>query len=256
MSSILVNYEGSVQIISFNRPNKLNAISFQCYNEVTKALKEGANNDTVFLTILTGVGKAYSSGTDLFDSPIIDIEDRLIATRDFVRAFIDYPKLLVALVNGPAIGIACTTLGLCDLVYATKTATFSCPFHKLGLTIEGCSSITFPLIMGKTRATEFLYSGKTLNAIDAQKIGLVNEIINDGVSGRNQLIKKITTELAFYKLPIVYSKSMMLNGVITRDELHEANDREIERLKERFNSDDFQNSIANYFKQRMLKNKL
>lgn len=122
-----------------------------------------------------------------------------------------------------------------------------------------------------------------MNATDAQKIGLVNEIINDGVNGRNQLIKKITTELAFYKLvkyflifffskiiffsylnlkfqqtlqPIVYSKSMMLNGVITRDELHEANDREIERLKERFNSDDFQNSIANYFKQRMLKNKL
>jgi len=45
-----------------------------------------------------------------------------------------------------------------------------------------------------------LYSGKKLNAIDAQKIGLVNEIINDGISGRNQLIKKITTELAFYKL--------------------------------------------------------
>jgi len=45
-----------------------------------------------------------------------------------------------------------------------------------------------------------LYSGKTLNAIDAQKIGLVNEIINDGISGRNQLIKKITTEIALYKL--------------------------------------------------------
>jgi len=48
---------------------------------VTKALIEGAKNDSVFLTILTGVGKAYSSGTDLFDRSIIDIEDRLIATR-------------------------------------------------------------------------------------------------------------------------------------------------------------------------------
>lgn len=55
---------------------------------------------------------------------------------------------------------------------------------------------------------------------------------------------------------MVYTKSMMLNGVITKDELHKANDREIERLIERFNSDDFQNSIANFFKQRMLKNKL
>jgi len=49
---------------------------------------------------------------------------------------------------------------------------------------------------------------------------------------------------------------MMLNGVITKDELHKANDREIERLIERFNSDDFQNSIANFLKQRKLKNKL
>ncbi|XP_025198220.1 enoyl-CoA delta isomerase 2, mitochondrial-like [Melanaphis sacchari] len=256
MSTILVDYVGSVQIISFNRPKKLNAMSFQCYNEVTKALKEGAKNDSVFLTILTGVGKAYSSGTDLFDNNSLEVEDRLIAIREFVRAFIDYPKLLVALVNGPAIGIACTTLGLCDLVYATKTATFSCPFHRLGITAEGCSSITFPLIMGKTRATEFLYSGKTLNAIDAQKIGLVNEIINDGVNGKNQLIKKIMTEIALYKLPMVYTKSMMLNGVITRDELHKANDREIERLIERLNSDDFHNSIANYFEQKMLKHKL
>jgi len=49
-----------------------------------------------------------------------------------------------------------------------------------------------------------LYSGKTLNAIDAQKIGLVNEIVNDGFDGRNQLIKKITTEIALYKLVILF----------------------------------------------------
>jgi len=55
---------------------------------------------------------------------------------------------------------------------------------------------------------------------------------------------------------MVYTKSMMLNGVITKDELHKANDREIERLIERLNSDDFHSSIANYFKERMLKNKL
>lgn len=55
---------------------------------------------------------------------------------------------------------------------------------------------------------------------------------------------------------MVYTKSMILDGVITKDKLHKANDREIERLLERFNSDDFQSSIANYFKQSMLKNKL
>lgn len=161
--------------------------------------------------------------------------------RDFVRAFIDYPKLLIAFVNGPAIGIACTTLGLCDLVYATKTvcyfknnkrilkkfnlkfqATFTCPFHRLGITAEGCSTITFPLIMGKTRVIKFLYfkylfktfmniielnfslqandllfSGKQFNATEAQKIGLVTAVIDDE---RNQLIKKIKTEIGMFKM--------------------------------------------------------
>jgi len=256
MSTILVTYDDSIQIISFNRPKKLNAISFQCYNEMTRALQEGAKNESVFLTILTGVGNTYSCGTDLFDSSNVDIRNNLIAVRDFVKAFIDYPKLLVALVNGPAIGIACTTLGLCDLVYATKTATFSCPFHKFGITAEGCSTITFPLIMGKTRATEFLYSGKTLNAIDAQKIGLVNEIIDDGVNGRNQLIKKIKTEIAMYKMPLVYTKSLILHGIITKEKLHKANNEECERLIERFDSDDFSAAVYNFFKQQILKNKL
>ncbi|VVC24744.1 Crotonase superfamily,ClpP/crotonase-like domain,Crontonase, C-terminal [Cinara cedri] len=256
MSTILVNYDDSVQIISFNSPKKLNAISHQCYKEIIEALHEGAKNEDVFCTLLTGVGKTYSSGTDLFDSSDVNIEERLIVVRDFVRALIDYPKLLVALVNGHAIGIACTTLGLCDLVYATKTANFMCPFNKLGITAEGCSTITFPLIMGKTRAAELLYSGKMFNAIDAQKIGLVNEIIDEGMNGRDQLIKKIKTEIAVYKLPIVYTKSMMLNGAISKDELHRANDREYKRLLERFNSSDYFNAITNLLKQKSLKNKL
>lgn len=71
-----------------------------------------------------------------------------LVLRSFVGSFIDFPKPLIAAINGPAVGISVTILGLFDIVYATDRATFHTPFMELGQSPEGCSSFMFPRIMG------------------------------------------------------------------------------------------------------------
>lgn len=70
-----------------------------------------------------------------------------------MAAFIDFPKILIAIVNGPSVGAAFTTLALCDIAFCTTNATFWAPFSALGLCAEGCSSYLFPRIMGTARVS-------------------------------------------------------------------------------------------------------
>ena len=77
--------------------------------------------------------------------------------RKFVCAFIDFPKPIVAAVNGPAIGVSVTLLGLVDIVYASDLATFHTPFMSLGQSPEACSSYLFPKIMGQAKVSIFKF---------------------------------------------------------------------------------------------------
>ncbi|XP_045900993.1 enoyl-CoA delta isomerase 2-like isoform X3 [Micropterus dolomieu] len=153
--TLLVTTEDGITTIKLNRPAKKNAITTEMYSEIMAALQQAAKDDSV-LTVFTGAGDFYSSGNDLSNFTKIPeggVEESAkrggeLLSREYVKAYIDFPKPLVAVVNGPAVGIAVTVLGLFDLVYATERATFQTPFSQLGQSAEGCSSYTFPKIMG------------------------------------------------------------------------------------------------------------
>jgi len=81
-----------------------------------------------------------------------------VCCRRYVAAYVDFPKPLIAAVNGPAIGVAVTVLGLFDVVYAADNASFSTPFSRLGQSPEGCASYTFPKIMGHAKVRYVLWS--------------------------------------------------------------------------------------------------
>lgn len=246
--NLVVTSEDGITKIMLNRPTKKNAISTQMYQEIILALKAAGKDDSV-LTVLTGNGDYYCSGTDLTNLSITPggieekIKNELVLLRNFVNSFIDFPKPLIAVVNGPAVGIGVTILGLFDAVFASDKATFHAPFSQLGLSPEGCSSYTFPKIMGPAKAVEMLVFGKKLTAAEACAQGLVTEVFPDST-----FQKEVWARLkAYSELP---ANSMRISKQIIRnmekEKLHAVNAEECSVLQERFSSDEFINAVMNF----------
>lgn len=120
--TIIETRQGTIKIVKYNKPSRKNAIDVNMYLRVTKILNEAAEDVDISVMVLTGAGDYYSSGNDLIAAMESSRDATLLnALKDFIHAFITFPKLLIAIVNGPAIGIAATTLALCDLVFAAET---------------------------------------------------------------------------------------------------------------------------------------
>ncbi|CAJ1081560.1 enoyl-CoA delta isomerase 2%2C mitochondrial [Xyrichtys novacula] len=248
--TLLVTTEDKITTIRLNRPSKKNAVSVEMYKEIIEALNQAAKDDSV-ITVMTGAGDFYSSGNDLTNFtqlPDGGVEQLAKQSgevlRQYVRAYIEFPKPLIAVVNGPAVGISATVLGLFDLVYATDRATFHTPFSQLGQSPEGCSSYTFPKIMGTAKAAEMLLFNKKLTASQACEFGLVTEVFPD-----SNFQTEVWTRLKNYaKLPpnsLALSKQLIRST--ERERLLQVNDAEVERLVERWLSDECMNAIMTFF---------
>ncbi|XP_060778484.1 enoyl-CoA delta isomerase 2, mitochondrial isoform X2 [Neoarius graeffei] len=248
--TLVVTTEDGITTIQLNRPQKKNAITREMYNDLMDALDLAGKNDSV-ITVLTGSGDYYCSGNDLNNFTKIPEEgieqlakDSGELLRRYVKAYIDFPKPLIAVVNGPAVGVSVTVLGLFDIVYATESATFHTPFSNLGQSPEGCSSYTFPKMMGVTKASEMLLFNKKLTATQACDLGLVTEVFPD-----SSFQSEVWTRLkAYAKLPpnsLALSKQLIRQ--VEKDKLHAVNDAEVELLVERWLSDECMNAIMSFF---------
>lgn len=181
LKTLQVEVRNGVSIIKINRPNKKNAFTWSTYEDLADSLKSSANDPKIRVVLITGNGDFYSSGNDLSNfsrimHPLKMASEARGILKRFVESFIEFPKPLIAAVNGPAIGIAVTTLGLCDRVFASTTSNYRTPFAELGQSPEGCSSFTFPRLMGDAIAHEVLWKGRKISAEEALEYKLVHEV--------------------------------------------------------------------------------
>ncbi|KAJ3180770.1 hypothetical protein HK101_009940 [Irineochytrium annulatum] len=257
-----------VREIAFNRPAKFNSLNPDTYDAWLAALREAAADPEVLVVILTGRGEYFSTGQELampnIEGSLEDyLEVRGKVTHDIVDAMIEFPKILIAAVNGPAFGVACTTLGLCDLVYCTPTATFTTPFMSLALAVEGGSSLTFPRVMGPARANRMLLLGETMSADEWERMGMISSLTQVTAYNRKILPKetfvKDVRDIAHKasKLsPVAVAKSKALIVNQLRDRLKSTNVTELNLVKERMQSDEFIAAVMSFMSKSKKKAKL
>lgn len=151
----------------------------QLFSDMTEA----GSDPGVKGVIITGAGKYYSAGVDLSAMIKPMAPSKLVrqirdSNEKVFLAFINFPKPIVAAVNGPAIGATVTSATLMDGIIASERATFSLPFAKLGVPPEGCSSVVFPEKMGESKAQRMLGPENWIpTAAEALDAGLIDEVV-------------------------------------------------------------------------------
>ena len=180
MSTVQTSIENSIAIIKINRPEQLNALSMQVLADLKEEFEVAEQNDGIGVIILTGEGdKAFIAGADIKEMSIFSSEEAITYAKNAqsLTTYIEnFPKPVIAAINGFALGGGCEFAMACHIRYASKTARLGQPEVGLGLIAGFGGTQRLPRLVGKGCALEILLSGGMLSASDAKEMGLVNAI--------------------------------------------------------------------------------
>jgi 2-(1,2-epoxy-1,2-dihydrophenyl)acetyl-CoA isomerase len=190
LQTVELQVNDRVAWLTLNRPAALNAWTPQLGRDLGAALEHVADDPEVRAIVVTGAGRAFSSGADLKNRAEADgTMDVQTALRTVYNPLLlrvrTVPKPVIAAVNGPAVGIGCSLALACDLIVAAQSAYFLMAFVNIGLTLDGGASETLPARVGHARAFEIAYLGERIAAAQALEWGLVNRVVPDGELARS-----------------------------------------------------------------------
>jgi 2-(1,2-epoxy-1,2-dihydrophenyl)acetyl-CoA isomerase len=257
LATVRLSEEGGVLTIELHRPERLNALTPQVARDLVAALEHAAQ-DHIGAVVLTGAGRAFSSGADLRSMDATGDDGGLDLGRSLrehfnapVRALRDLPKPVVAAVNGPAVGIAVSYALACDHVLAARSAYLLLSFVNVGLVPDGGASALIPARVGVGRFAQLALLGDRLRAADAQAWGLVDGMtedvellpaagalarrLADGPTGAQAAIKRMVNAGPLAGLDAALELEAELQGVRSGDpEFHEGVAAFLEKRPPRF----------------------
>jgi enoyl-CoA hydratase len=210
--TIMVEKKNHLAILSFNRPEKLNAINLQVKQEISHALIELEADDDVKVVIMTGAGRAFSSGYDI-NAPESELEEFMSLNEEEKLVTLDKPT--IAAIQGYALGDGLQQALLCDIRVAADDSVLGFIGPLIGGLCYSAFSI-LPQVVGRGKANELLFTCSRINAEEAYRIGLVNKVVP-----REQLMP-VAVELAeqiakIEPLLLKYSKRMLRQDFFSTD---------------------------------------
>src|SRR5579859_5016704 len=179
---IHIEADGPVRLVTFNRPEAMNAFDREMQAELPRVLTELSRDREARAVVLTGAGRAFSAGGDIANFPLnaADLYHRRASLREARRLFDELISLhlpVVAAVNGPAVGLGCTVATACDIVFMAETAFFADPHVTVALVAGDGAAITWPALTSLLKAKQYLLTGDRMPAREALAIGMANFVV-------------------------------------------------------------------------------
>lgn len=186
LETVRLRTDEGIAWLTLNRPDALNAWTTQLGEELLSALNRAADDPEIRAIVLTGAGRAFSSGADLKAGGLLAEDgkaDVLTPLRETYNPLIyrvrTVSKPVVAAVNGPAVGIGCSLALAADLIVSAESTYFLLAFVNVGLGLDGGASHTLAAHVGHARAFEIAYLGERIPAPQALAWGMVNRVVSD-----------------------------------------------------------------------------
>jgi enoyl-CoA hydratase len=177
---IIYDKQNGVAVVRLNRPQVLNAMNKRLWLDLRAALEDARSDARIKVLVITGEGRAFSTGADLKESKtrsIEDYRDYLVSLQEVSRAVIRFEKPTIAAINGYAIGSGYELALACDIRIAAEEARIGSPEAKVTSSVTGGAFRLLQDLVGPGKARELLFTGENIDGLEALRIGLVNRAV-------------------------------------------------------------------------------